>query len=139
MEQLSLFDLNNKIKDCLKNNLDQSYWVVAEIGEMRLNQKGHCYLELVEKKDDEILAKNKDMKITPGNPGVVLTTVSTANKMPNKWQQIHLGEKGGDSSKGTRYPGRDSSSQASRRESASSRVAHRCLQAPYFSKASHEQ
>jgi len=59
MEQLSLFDLNNKIKDCLKNNLDQSYWVVAEIGEMRLNQKGHCYLELVEKKDDEILAKNK--------------------------------------------------------------------------------
>jgi len=59
MEHLSLYDLNNRIKDCLKNNLDQSYWVATEIGEMRLNQKGHCYLELVEKKDDEILAKNK--------------------------------------------------------------------------------
>jgi len=59
MEQLSLFDLNSRIKDCLKKNLEESYWVVAEIGEMRFNQKGHCYLELVEKKDDEILAKNK--------------------------------------------------------------------------------
>ena len=59
MEQLSLVDLNNRIKDCLKNNLEDSYWVISEIGEMRFNQKGHCYLELVEKKDDEILAKNK--------------------------------------------------------------------------------
>jgi exodeoxyribonuclease VII large subunit len=59
MEQISLLDLNKKIKDCLKNNLEDSYWVVSEIGEMRFNQKGHCYLELVEKRDDEILAKNK--------------------------------------------------------------------------------
>lgn len=59
MEQITLLDLNIRIKDCLKRNLEESYWVVAEIGEMRLNQKGHCYLELVEKKDDEILAKNK--------------------------------------------------------------------------------
>jgi len=59
MEQITLLDLNIRIKDCLKRNLEESYWVVAEIGEMRFNQKGHCYLELVEKKDDEILAKNK--------------------------------------------------------------------------------
>lgn len=59
MEQLSLLDLNKRIKDCLKHNLDDSYWVISEIGEMRFNQKGHCYLELVEKRDDEILAKNK--------------------------------------------------------------------------------
>jgi exodeoxyribonuclease VII large subunit len=59
MEQLSLWELNNRIKDCLKNNLEDSFWVVSEIGEMRFNQKGHCYLELVEKKEDEILAKNK--------------------------------------------------------------------------------
>ncbi len=52
-------DLNKRIKDCLKHNLDDSYWVISEIGEMRFNQKGHCYLELVEKRDDEILAKNK--------------------------------------------------------------------------------
>jgi exodeoxyribonuclease VII large subunit len=59
MEQLSLFDLNQKIKDTLKKNLVESYWVVAEIGEIRVNQKGHCYLELVEKTDDDIIAKNK--------------------------------------------------------------------------------
>jgi exodeoxyribonuclease VII large subunit len=59
MEQLSLFDLNIKIKDCLKSNLEESYWVVAEIGEIRVNQKGHCYLELVEKSDDQIIAQNR--------------------------------------------------------------------------------
>jgi exodeoxyribonuclease VII large subunit len=59
MKHLSLFELNNKIKDCLKNYLEESYWVVAEIGELRINQKGHCYLELLEKSDDIIIAKNK--------------------------------------------------------------------------------
>jgi len=59
VEHLSLFDLNIKIKDCLKGNLEESYWVVAEIGEMRINHKGHCYLELVQKEADQIIAKNK--------------------------------------------------------------------------------
>jgi len=59
VEHLSLYDLNIVIKDCLKDNLKDSYWVVAEIGELRINQKGHCYLELVEKVDDQIIAKNK--------------------------------------------------------------------------------
>jgi len=59
MEHLSLYDLNIKIKDCLKVNLEESYWVVAEIGEIRVNQKGHCYLELVEKADDKIIAQNR--------------------------------------------------------------------------------
>lgn len=59
MEHISLYDLNIKIKSCLQDNLEASYWVVAEIGEMRINQKGHCYLELLEKKEDEIIAKNR--------------------------------------------------------------------------------
>ena len=59
MEHLSLYDLNKKIKDCLNNNLEESYWVIAEIGEIRVNQKGHCYLELVEKSDDKIIAQNR--------------------------------------------------------------------------------
>lgn len=37
--------------------MEPSYWVVAEIGELRLNQKGHCYMELVEKEEDTIRAK----------------------------------------------------------------------------------
>ena len=59
MEHLSLFDLNKLIQKTIKNHLDPSYWVVAEIGELRTNQKGHCYLELIENKDDAVIAKNK--------------------------------------------------------------------------------
>ncbi len=57
MEYLSLKELINEIKVCLEENFDQSYWVVAEISELKVNQKGHCYMDLVEKENDEILAK----------------------------------------------------------------------------------
>lgn len=54
---LSLFELNRLIRETLDKNLDPSYWLLAEISELRVNQKGHCYLELVEKEDDKITAK----------------------------------------------------------------------------------
>lgn len=59
MEHLSLFELNNTIGEVLSKNLEPSYWVVAEIGEMRHNPKGHCYLELVEKEGNQIKAKTR--------------------------------------------------------------------------------
>ena len=59
MNTLGLLEFNQLIKSVLDNNLDKSYWIIAEIGEMNVNQKGHCYLELVEKKDNYILAKNR--------------------------------------------------------------------------------
>ncbi|MBL3655945.1 exodeoxyribonuclease VII large subunit [Fulvivirga sediminis] len=57
MEHLSLHALNNLIKTTLDSQLDPSYWVVAEIGEMRNTQNGHCYLELVDKENDRVTAK----------------------------------------------------------------------------------
>ena len=57
MEHLSLFELNQVIRKTLDENLQPSYWVIAEIGEMRLHSSGHCYLELVEKEEDKIIAK----------------------------------------------------------------------------------
>ncbi len=57
MEYLSLLELNEQIGSVLKKGLEPSYWIIAEIGEMRVTQKGHCYLEMVEKEDDRILAK----------------------------------------------------------------------------------
>lgn len=57
MAQLTLFELNNLVKTQLESNLDPSYWVVAEISELRINQKGHCYMELVEKENNFIQAK----------------------------------------------------------------------------------
>ena len=54
MEHYSLFELNKIIGQLLAKNLEPSYWIIAEIGEMRENRNGHCYMELVEKEDDQI-------------------------------------------------------------------------------------
>lgn len=59
MEHLSLFQLNKLIQKTLDGHLDASYWVIAEIGELRVNQNGHCYLELVEKENNSIIAKSR--------------------------------------------------------------------------------
>lgn len=59
MQQYTLLEFNEFIKKVLKNNLASSYWIIAEISEMNVNQKGHCYLEVIEKKDDYIVAKNR--------------------------------------------------------------------------------
>ncbi|MFW5760011.1 MAG: exodeoxyribonuclease VII large subunit [Cyclobacteriaceae bacterium] len=59
MQHITLIELNKIIKQTLDKNLEPSYWIVAEIGEMRLNQKGHCYLDLVEKEDNSIIAKSR--------------------------------------------------------------------------------
>lgn len=59
MEHLSLVELNKLIQDTLKNNLEPSYWIIAEIGELRVNQKGHCYLELLQNDDNKVVAKVK--------------------------------------------------------------------------------
>ena len=57
MTHLSLYELTGLIKSSLEKNLEPSYWVVAEISEMRLNQKGHCYMEIVEKEGQYVSAK----------------------------------------------------------------------------------
>jgi exodeoxyribonuclease VII large subunit len=61
MQHISLADLNLLIKDTLQVQLEPSYWIVAEIGELRLNQNGHCYLEFIEKEEDanKLIAKIK--------------------------------------------------------------------------------
>ncbi len=57
MDQLTLFELNNLIRATLDTHLDPSYWVIAEIGSLQVNQKGHCYMELVQKEEDLVKAK----------------------------------------------------------------------------------
>ena len=57
MAHLSLYELNSLIKAELESNMSPNYWVIAEISELRQNQKGHCYLELVEKEHNFIQAK----------------------------------------------------------------------------------
>jgi len=48
-QALSLHQLLGHIKTVLKSNLPGSYWITAEISELKVNYSGHCYLELIEK------------------------------------------------------------------------------------------
>jgi len=57
MRQVTLFQLNRIIQTTLDQHLDGDYWVIAEVGELRVNQKGHCYMELVEKEGQRLKAK----------------------------------------------------------------------------------
>lgn len=52
-----LSELNKAIKSAIESAFPQTLWVVAEISEMRCNTRGHCYLELVEKENNNIIAQ----------------------------------------------------------------------------------
>ena len=59
MENISLYELNNKVKDQIQGSFPDLFWVIAEINEVNVNKTGHCYLELIEKdtSTDNIIAK----------------------------------------------------------------------------------
>jgi exodeoxyribonuclease VII large subunit len=57
MNHISLIELNKLIQATIKNNLEPSYWIVAEIGELNVTQKGHCYLELLQNENNKVVAK----------------------------------------------------------------------------------
>ena len=56
---LSLSQLNGLIKSAIIDTLPDQYWIVAEVADIKLNQKGHCYLELVEKQESATIAQIK--------------------------------------------------------------------------------
>lgn len=57
---VTLYQLNNSIKKSIENLFSEPIWVIAEIGEQKINQNGHCYLELVENEEEgNIISKAK--------------------------------------------------------------------------------
>lgn len=48
---LSLYELNCIVRDTLSLTLTDSFWITAEIAELRQAYNGHCYMELVDKDD----------------------------------------------------------------------------------------
>jgi len=52
-----LSELLGRIKSVIDGTFEDTCWVVAEIAEVRMNQRGHCYLALVEKQGDETIAQ----------------------------------------------------------------------------------
>lgn len=61
MEQsaISLYELNNLVRGVLSNTFTQSFWIRAEMSDVRVAQNGHCYLEFIEKdsQNRNIIAK----------------------------------------------------------------------------------
>lgn len=59
MESLSLYELNRLIRLTLNECMAETYWVQAELSEVREAYNGHCYIELVQKAEqgNALLAK----------------------------------------------------------------------------------
>ncbi|MEO5582317.1 MAG: exodeoxyribonuclease VII large subunit [Saprospiraceae bacterium] len=58
MTPLSLFEINEYIRQVIALNFTEPIWIKAEINQLSFS-RGHCYLELIEKKadSDEIIAQ----------------------------------------------------------------------------------
>ncbi len=61
MTSLSLYQLNQLIKESLRQVIPTTVWLRAEIHNITTNYSGHCYLDLIEKgeNNDQIIAKQR--------------------------------------------------------------------------------
>ncbi len=59
IEPLTLYALNNMVRNVIKKELFLRYWVVGELSEVRETAAGHCYIELLQRdeKSNSIVAK----------------------------------------------------------------------------------
>lgn len=49
MQPLTLHELNSLVRSAIEGTLSGSYWITAELSEVRTAAGGHCYVEFVEK------------------------------------------------------------------------------------------
>jgi exodeoxyribonuclease VII large subunit len=57
MEQqaITLSQLNSQIRETIEARFDEEVWVIAEVSELNVNSKGHCYVDFIER--DELTKK----------------------------------------------------------------------------------
>lgn len=48
-QALSLYELNGLVKRSIRDRMSETYWVQAELSDVRTNYSGHCYLEFIQK------------------------------------------------------------------------------------------
>lgn len=60
-EIFSLLEINQALREAIKLQLPNRYWIRAELSEVHPNRNGHCYLEFIEKDDSnrQIIAKSR--------------------------------------------------------------------------------
>ncbi len=52
-QSLTLYDLQRMVRASLESRFNSPVWISAEISELKVNRSGHCYLNLVEKGNNE--------------------------------------------------------------------------------------
>ncbi len=60
---LSLLELNSLVRKSLETCLPSTYWISAELSDVRSNSTGHCYLEFIQKNEhnNSLIAKARGM------------------------------------------------------------------------------
>lgn len=58
-QHFTLYEISSNIRTVLEQSFPEACWITAEIADLKLNQKGHCYLELLEKRDGKTIAQMK--------------------------------------------------------------------------------
>lgn len=74
MSPLSLYELNRLVHESLSLTLPDTYWITTEISELRQTANGHCYLEVVEKEDQD---------------SGTFKAKARANVWRDTWQKLH--------------------------------------------------
>ena len=57
MEQLSLKELLDRVRKGVEESVPGRLWIRAEVSEIKVNYSGHCYMTLVEKGDENVVAR----------------------------------------------------------------------------------
>jgi exodeoxyribonuclease VII large subunit len=59
MNPITLLDLNQMVRNRMRKAFPETYWIQAEVSECKEHYSGHCYLELIQKKEgtDTLCAK----------------------------------------------------------------------------------
>lgn len=52
MPAITLYELNNRVRQMLGRALPDEYWIQAELSDVRINSAGHCYVEFVQKESN---------------------------------------------------------------------------------------
>ncbi len=90
-EHITLTRLQGIIKEALWHSLEPSYWVSAELSELKVNSSGHCYMELLEKGERGHQAKAKVKAVIWRNSYVVIEDYflrSTGSKLASGMQVL---------------------------------------------------
>ena len=72
MKTVTLFELNNLVREVISSTLSEEYWVEAELSEVH-EVRGHCYMELIQK---ELFSNTPVAK-------------ASAKCWKNKWTLLH--------------------------------------------------